>query len=412
MGVTAVRGFNDVLPADSGIWRRMEEEAFRVFSAYGFSEIRVPIVEKTELFLRSIGETTDIVEKEMYTFTDRRGDSLTLRPEGTAPCVRAYIEHRLYESPVQRLFYAGPMFRYERPQKGRYRQFYQIGAEVLGEKSPKADAEAMEMLMAFFNKLGIKGLGLQINSLGCAGCRPAYKERLRGFLLGVKERLCEDCLRRLSSNALRALDCKNPGCAEATAGAPAMAGALCAACAAHFDAVRGRLVASGVEARLNERMVRGLDYYTKTAFEVVAEGIGSQNAIAAGGRYDGLVKDLGGPETPCFGFALGVERVALLARDVLRPLPGPGFLIALGAEAEAKAPAIVKALRERGIGVVEDFSEGPLKSRMKRADRSGARFALILGEDELKAGVITLKDMATAEQERVAWDVLPDRLSL
>ncbi|MBI5492984.1 MAG: histidine--tRNA ligase [Deltaproteobacteria bacterium] len=412
MEITAVRGFNDVLPGDTEVWRHIEDNAFRVFSSYGFSEIKVPIAEKTELFLRSIGATTDIVEKEMYTFTDRHGDSLTLRPEGTAPVVRAYIEHKLYTNPVSKLYYSGPMFRYERPQKGRYRQFYQIGAEILGDPSPRADAEALQMLMRLFEEINVRGAELNINSLGDAHCRPAYKERLKNYLSGVKDRLCDNCLRRIDANPLRALDCKSPGCIEATHDAPSIVESLCAPCAVHFDKVREHLGLSGIEATVNPRMVRGLDYYTRTTFEITSAGLGSQNAIAAGGRYDGLVEELGGPATPCFGFAIGIERVALIIKEggvYRKPL---AVFIALGAEAEKKGIELLKAWRDRGIRIVEDFSDGSLKSRMKRADRAGARYAVILGEDELKSGTVTVKDMKSAGQEKVAWDLAPDRIAI
>lgn len=411
MGINAIRGFNDILPQDSIIWRHIEEIAFSLFSTYGFSEIRTPIAEKTELFARSIGETTDIVEKEMYTFPDRHGEGLTLRPEGTAPVVRAYIEHKMYVNPVTRLCYTGPMFRYERPQKGRYRQFYQIGAEVLGEPSPRADAETLEMLMRLFTLLKVKGAKLQVNSLGCRECRPAYKETLLGFLKG-KEGLCENCIRRMGANPLRVLDCKVPGCIEATKGAPSIIESLCPDCKAHFEEVLSTLKAFGVEASVNPRMVRGLDYYTKTTFEITAEGLGSQNAVAAGGRYDGLVAELGGPETPCFGFAMGVERIALLIKDEWKGLQKPLIaLITLGEAARSKGMELASQLREGGLRVIEEFSAGQLKSRMKRVDRMGARFALIIGEDELKEGVAAVKDMQAATQEKVSFEAIFSNLA-
>ncbi len=410
MDITAIRGFNDILPEDTGIWRHMEAAAFRIFSSYGFSEIKTPVAERTELFLRSIGETTDIVEKEMYSFADRRGDSLTLRPEGTAPVVRAYIEHKLYAAPVTRLYYTGPMFRYERPQKGRYRQFYQIGAEVLGEPSPRADAETLSMLMKFFTEIGLESVSLHINSLGCVECRPGYKEKLITYLRTVEESLCENCARRMEANPLRALDCKNPGCIEATANAPSIIDSLCADCSGHFVQVRSSLSHYGIDAPVNPRMVRGLDYYTKTTFEITAVGLGSQNAVAAGGRYDSLVKDLGGPDTPCFGFAIGIERVALLMKEkgqITAPLT---VFIPMGPEAEEKGAGLLSEWREKGIRVVRDFSGGSLKSMMKRADRLGARYAAILGTDELNAGRITIKDLKTASQETFTFEVAADRL--
>lgn len=411
MAITAIRGFNDVLPGESEIWRRIEDEAHRVFTGYGFSEIKLPIVEKTELFLRSIGETTDIVEKEMYTFPDRHGDLLTLRPEGTASAVRAYIEHKLYTSPVTRLYYVGPMFRYERPQKGRYRQFYQIGAEVLGEDNPKADAEAISMLMGLFGNLGLDGVELQINSLGCSECRPAYKAKLLEFLSSRRGALCENCQRRIDTNPLRALDCKSAGCIEATKDAPSIVDSLCPDCSAHFDKVQRYIKLSGLAPKVNPRMVRGLDYYTKTTFEITATGLGSQNTVAAGGRYDGLVSELGGPKTPCFGFAIGVERTALILKEKGVPSKPVTVFIPLGEEAEKKGIELLRRWRGSGIRVVEEFSEGPLKNRMKRADRLGARYAVILGDEELKEGMVTIKDMSTATQEKLPFDKAAEKIS-
>jgi histidyl-tRNA synthetase len=410
MTITSVRGFNDILPGECELWRLMEREAYSVFSSYGFLEIKVPAVEKTELFTRSIGETTDIVEKEMYTFVDRRGDSLTLRPEGTAPVVRAYIQHKLYTTPIQKLYYTGPMFRYERPQKGRYRQFYQIGAEVLGDDSPKADAETLVMLMSLFRRLGLDGVNLGINSLGCSECRPVYKERLLVFLNEKTEALCDNCRRRIEANPLRALDCKSPKCIQATGNAPSILDFLCSGCSSHFAEVENTMKLRQIEFTVEPRMVRGLDYYTKTTFEVTSDGLGSQNAIAAGGRYDELVEALGGPVTPCFGFAIGVERVALLLKEKGFSLKPLSVFIALGPEAEARGMALVKSLRDKGLRVIEDFSIGTLKSRMKRADRLGARFAIILGDDELESGVVTVKDMESAVQEKLPWDAVPERL--
>ena len=409
MSITAIRGFNDILPGDTELWRHIERCAWSIFRTCGFGEIRLPIVEKTGLFMRSIGETTDIVEKEMYTFADRHGDAITLRPEGTAPAVRAYIEHKLYTAPVTKLYYTGPMFRYERPQKGRYRQFYQIGAEVLGDESPRSDAETLSMLMKFFGTLKIQGATLQINSLGDASCRPAYKEKLYNYLKERAGELCENCVRRIETNPLRALDCKAAGCIEATSSAPSLVDSLCEPCAVHFDRVKYFLKLYGIEPLVNPRMVRGLDYYTRTTFEITADnGLGSQNAVAAGGRYDGLVEELGGPATPCFGFAIGMERLAmLLNREQVAAAPLTVF-IALGIDAEKKGVELVSAWREAGIRVVEDFSAGGLKSRMKRADRLGADYAVIVGENELNQGVATVKDMKQATQETVAWDRVAD----
>ncbi len=411
MTVTAIRGFNDITPPVSALWRRIEGAAASAFSSYGFSEIRIPIVEKTELFSRSIGETTDIVEKEMYTFADRRGDSLTLRPEGTASVVRAYIENKMYTSPVTRLYYTGPMFRYERPQKGRYRQFYQIGAEVLGDPGPGSDAETIEMLVGLFRSLGLKGVSLGINSLGCAECRPGYKDRLLGFLKKHTSELCENCVRRIDTNPLRALDCKSTGCIEATADAPEITDSLCADCSAHFGSARRYLDMLGVEYTVEPRMVRGLDYYTRTTFEITATGLGSQNAVAAGGRYDRLVEDLGGPETPCFGFAIGVERVSLLLEETGAAAEEPvAVLVPMGERCEVETVELVRMLRGAGVRVTTDLSDAPLKKRMKRADRMGAGFVLLVGDDELAARVVTIKDLKNAEQVQVAWDRAADYL--
>ncbi|MEE8574476.1 MAG: histidine--tRNA ligase [Thermodesulfobacteriota bacterium] len=404
MKLTAVRGFNDILPPGSTLWRHAEEEASRLFSTYGFSEIRLPIMEKTELFKRSIGETTDIVEKEMYTFTDRRGDSLTLRPEGTAPAVRAYIEHQLYSSPLTKLFYFGPMFRYERPQKGRYRQFYQIGAEVLGDSSPTVDAETIEMLVRFFRGLGLTDAFLEINSLGCAECRPTYKDALLKFLKSKEEELCENCQRRIGENPLRALDCKSAGCVEATSSAPHIVDHICGDCSEHFEGVKKHLELLSVDFKINHRMVRGLDYYTRTTFEITSSGgeLGAQNAIAAGGRYDSLVKELGGPATPCFGFAIGMERLILLLKDEQsagRPLI---YFIAVGStEATKKGIELTRTLRDNGASVISDLSAPKLKSAMKRADRIGASFVVIIGDEELAEERAIVKELSTGEQEKI-----------
>jgi len=409
--INAVRGFNDILPSDGFLWRTVEEEAARLFTVYGFEAMKVPVVEKTELFSRSIGQTTDIVEKEMYTFSDRRGASLTLRPEGTASVVRAFIERRLYEKPLQKIYYSGPMFRYERPQKGRYRQFHQIGAEVLGDASPRAEAEMLDMLTNYLTRLGLKGLSLQINSLGCQKCRPAYRDGLYAYLLEKKSALCGDCVRRMEFNPLRALDCKVPGCVEATASAPSIVDTLCCLCSEHFKEVRASLALLNVSFLINPRMVRGLDYYTKTTFEIVSDGLGSQNTVAAGGRYDGLVKELGGPDTPCIGFAIGLERLVMLIKDAGDMTPAPLVVfLTLGSEARESAVGLIAGLREKGMKVIEEFSDTTLKKRMKRADRLGARWTVIIGENELAGGVAAVKDMARATQENVPLGELYERL--
>ncbi len=414
MNITAIRGFNDILGEASRLWRHIEDEAATIFTTYGFFEIRLPIVEKTELFSRSIGTTTDIVEKEMYTFPDRRDDLLTLRPEGTAGAVRAYIQNKLYTSPVTRLFYRGPMFRYERPQKGRYRQFYQIGAEVLGDERAGVDAETIEMLMRLFTRLGLTDATLEINSLGCNDCRPGYKKELQRFLSTIKEELCENCLRRIDENPLRALDCKSTGCINATAKAPKLTEHICNGCANHFGDVQFRLSKLGVAFVVNSRMVRGLDYYTRTTFEITSKGLGAQNTIAAGGRYDSLVSELGGPETPCFGFAIGMERLALLLNDsdtAKTPEDKPLiYFISLDETTLERSIELVNNLRESGARVISDLSNDRPKQAMKRADRVKAAFAVILGPDELEREAVTIKEMASAKQDSVTFARLPEHI--
>src|SRR5256886_5283776 len=335
MKINAVKGFRDILPGETEVWNRLEDEARRLFERYGYSEIRIPIVERTELFARAAGETSDIVEKQMYTFEDVDGTSLTLRPEGTASVVRAYIENGLYgREPVSKLFYLGPMFRRERPQKGRFRQFGQIGAEVLGRDDPLVDAELLVLLADYFSNLGLATARIEINSLGDANCRPAYREELRRWAAAHKDSLCADCNRRLEKNPLRILDCKED--AEKTRDAPVMIDHLCAACTEHFRAVRAHLEAESVSVVLNPRMVRGLDYYCRTAFEIVAEGLGAQNAIGGGGRYDGLVASLGGPAVAGIGFALGVERLVLALHGAEAASGFDLFVAPLGEGAEVR----------------------------------------------------------------------------
>ena len=400
MAITGIKGFNDILPGEVEKWQQIEAAARRIFDAYGFSEIRVPIMEKTELFTRSIGDATDIVEKEMYSFVDKGDNRVTLRPEGTAGVMRAFIEHKLHAlDPVHKLYYMGPMFRYERPQKGRYRQFHQIGAEVTGVTNPRIDAQILVMLCHFFAELGLTEPSLQINSLGCPECRPAYREALKDFLRGRLERLCDDCRRRIETNPLRALDCKVAGCGDATADAPSVLDHLCLGCDDHFAAVRRHLDATETPYAVNSRMVRGLDYYTRTTFELVTGLLGSQSAVAAGGRYDGLIEELGGPSLPGIGFAMGVERVALL-------LTGEGlgrrpdlFIAAHGEAAGDEAFRLMTLLQRQGFHVEIDYEGKSLKSQMRRADKLRVRFTLIIGENELVSGSGMLKAMDTGVQE-------------
>jgi histidyl-tRNA synthetase len=403
MKINAVKGFRDILPGETEVWNRLEDEARRLFERYGYSEIRIPIVERTELFARSAGETSDIVEKQMYTFEDVDGTSLTLRPEGTASVVRAYIENGLYgREPVSKLFYLGPMFRRERPQKGRFRQFCQIGAEVLGRDDPLVDAELLVLLADYFSNLGLATARIETNSLGDAICRPAYREELRRWAEARKDSLCVDCNRRLEKNPLRILDCKED--AEKTRDAPVMIDHLCAACAEHFRAVRAHLEAESVNVVLNPRMVRGLDYYCRTAFEIVAEGLGAQNAIGGGGRYDGLVASLGGPAVAGVGFALGVERLVLALHGAEAASGFDLFVAPLGERAEVRAFRLARELRRRGLRLEIEPGRKSLKSHMRRADKLGAAFVLIVGDDELARGTGMLRDLRSQSQVEMPLD--------
>ena len=412
MQIKAIRGFNDILPEEIGKWQFVEDTAREVFEGFGFSEIRIPIIERTELFSRGIGEATDIVEKEMYTFTDRSGNSLTLRPEATASMARAYLEHQIYSfDPVAKLYCIGPMFRYERPQKGRYRQFYQIDAEVFGVENPMVDAEVILMLIQFLKKVGLEKLELQINSLGCRACRPRYREELKNFLSQRSFRLCEDCQRRLYTNPLRIFDCKVETCQEAIADAPQVIDYICDECQRHFDQVKEYLGMAGLEYILNPRMVRGLDYYTRTAFEVVSYSLGSQNAVTGGGRYDNLFQEIGGLDVPGIGFAIGMERLVSLLPKEKGFIRYPHLFIAtLGEETYKEAYRLVNQLHLQGIRAELDYEGKSLKSQMRRADKLKARYVLILGEEELKRGRAVLRNMETKSQEEIPLQGLVDTL--
>jgi histidyl-tRNA synthetase len=401
---SAVKGVQDVLPPDVYLWQRVEAVAEEVFGAFGFQEIRPPVMEFTDVFVRSIGETSDIVEKEMYTFDDKGGRSITLRPEGTAPIVRSYVQHHLYNRPSPQKFrYGGPMFRYERPQRGRLRQFYQLGAEAFGDAGPEIDAEVISMVRHFFERLGLGSLSFELNSIGDSECRPAYKDALKGFFAGKAESLCPDCVRRLEVNPLRILDCKVPGCIELRKGAPAVGDYLCGGCRDHFAELKGLLDLLGVPYALNPSMVRGLDYYTRTTFEVTSQALGSQNAVAAGGRYDGLVEEFGGPGTPAIGFALGVERLVELLREKAPPAPAPRvFIASIGSEAVRRAQVIADRLRAEGVWAETGSPASSLRSQMKRADKLGAEYVLFLGEDELGSGRAGWKRLADGAEGHVA----------
>ena len=397
MKIPSVKGFQDVLPGESARWADLESAARDVFGRYSFEEIRLPIVERAELFRRSVGETTDIVEKEMYAFSDRDGSDLTLRPEGTASAVRAYVQHAMQAAePVTKLYYFGPMFRRERPQRGRLRQFSQIGAEVFGRDDPAIDAEILVLLADLLQQIGIESSEIQVNTLGCSECRPGFRAALVKWGEEHREQLCSDCQRRLHQNPLRLLDCKQPQCVALRDTAPKMIDWCCEMCASHFARVRELSQLEGVPLQLQPYMVRGLDYYSRTAFEVTASGLGAQNAIGGGGRYDGLVKALGGPAIGGIGFALGVERLAMVleAQNVEAPSAAPEFYVApLGAAGESAGFALVHRLRSGGARVEMDAGGKSLKSQMRRAGKSGAPYVIILGEDEVAGNTMTVRDM-------------------
>ncbi|MDR2460732.1 MAG: histidine--tRNA ligase [Deltaproteobacteria bacterium] len=401
--LTAIRGFKDILPKDIPYWRLIEEKAREIAKRHSYREIRPPVLERTALFSRGIGEATDIVEKEMYTFEDRSGDKITMRPEATAGVTRAAIEHNLLEAGrALKVFSLGPMFRYERPQKGRLRQFHQLDVEAYGDPGPYVDAEVIGLLYEFLKSLGLKDLILVLNTLGCPVCRPAYRQALVSYLEAHFSDLCPDCQRRMELNPLRVLDCKNPGCRAIVLNSPKIGDFLCEPCRTHFSQLTEALSILEIESHLDPYLVRGLDYYTRTAFEVHAGGLGAQNAVAGGGRYDGLVSALGGPDTPGIGFAVGLERlVLLLAQNELIEEGPEWYLAILSQEAIELSLKIASSLRANGHAVACDWEPGSLKSRLKRADKMHALKVLMLGDDEVKGSYVTVRDMATGEQEKL-----------
>jgi histidyl-tRNA synthetase len=404
--IHAVRGTYDVLPGDVEIWQAVESRIRNVFHSYGFSEIRTPILEATELFVRGVGEETDVVSKEMYTFTDRDGGSLSLRPEGTAPVIRSYIEHQLQnEARMMKLYYIAPMFRRERPQKGRYRQHVQAGAEVLSTTdNPAIEAEVIEMLLFFFGQVGLPEIDVMVNSIGHPGCRAPFLQGLKKEIAARADRLCEDCRRRGETNPLRVFDCKVPSCQPVIAELPTITAHICDDCRAHFEKFQGYLNARGVKYRVNPRLVRGFDYYLRTTFEITSSGLGAQNTVAAGGRYDGLFQDLGGPASSGFGFGMGMERLILSIPNpqALVPDYSPEYFLApLGDGAFDFATLLARRLRARGTRVYLDFDGRSLKSQMRLADKLKAKSVLIIGDEELKSGTLVLRDMATKEQRSV-----------
>jgi histidyl-tRNA synthetase len=405
--IQLIRGFKDILPGEIEIWQQIERTAATLFEGFGFKEIRIPVMERTELFARSIGEDTDIVEKEMDTFPDRKGDLITLRPEATASIVRSYIQHRMYAAdPVQKFYTIGPMFRRERPQKGRYRQFYQINAEVFGVASALIDVQLIFMLMTLLARLGVDDIQAHINSLGCPDCRPAYRQALADYLSAVKDSLCKDCRRRRERNPLRVLDCKVPACRQAMTGAPSILDHLCTACRRDFEIVQDSLQRLGVTYVTDKRLVRGLDYYTRTTFEIQTGALGAQSAVAGGGRYDGLVKMLGGPDMPATGFAIGLDRLAeIVGQKEKSPPQSPElYVAALGDEGQRLAFLWVCRWCDQGLWVEMDFADRSLKSQMKRADKLGATYVMILGDDEIKQKAAVLRNMKTKDQEPIPFD--------
>jgi histidyl-tRNA synthetase len=406
--ITAIRGFKDILPENARRFWEVESIARQVFNSFGFQEIRTPIMEKTELFKRSIGETTDIVEKEMYTFADRDNEFLTLRPEATASVIRAYIEHNMSAAEqITKLFTIGPMFRRERPQKGRFRQFNQIDVELFGEDKPQSDAEIIFMLMHFLTSVGLKDLQLEINSLGCASCRPVFSKAVINFLKGSEKNLCPDCQRRINTNPLRVFDCKVESCASIIANAPRILDFLCSDCETHFSQVQSFLKDLRISFAINPRMVRGLDYYTKTAFEVKSTALGAQNAVAGGGRYNGLVSSLGGPEVAGIGFAVGFERlITCLPEERENNFKNYLFVAALGVKAQKLAFGLTNELRRAGISAEMDYADKSLKSQLKRADKLNSSFALIFGDKEIDEKQVLLRNMKTKEQQTMPLDDL------
>jgi histidyl-tRNA synthetase len=418
MTIRAVRGVRDILPAESLKWQRVEDAARQTFQAHGYEEIRLPLFERTELFARGIGEVTDIVQKEMYTFTDRGGESITLRPEATAALLRAYIEHGLHVQPRPiRLYTMGPMFRYERPQAGRYRQFHQLDVEALGDEHPAVDAEIIAMLVEFFRRLGLTAprVRLEINTLGDGACRPLYRERLAAYLRAHAEELCPDCRDRIDRNPLRVLDCKKPECRPVLDAAPSLAEFLCDPCRGHFARVRSGLDALGIEHTVAPRLVRGLDYYVRTTFELSTDELGAQNAVAGGGRYDGLIEQLGGPKDPGIGFAVGIERVVLMLGEDgegargRRPL---ALFIPLGEAALHALLPVAGALRADPEPLYVEVAHGDrrLPRELERAAKLGARVAVIVGDDELVRGEAKVKDMSTRQERLVKLGELADVL--
>jgi histidyl-tRNA synthetase len=411
----APRGTSDILPQEQVYWRYVESRAVGLGELYGYERIDTPTFEDVGLFSRSIGEGTDIVEKEMYTFEDKGGNRLTLRAEGTAPVCRAYLEHGMHNLPQPvKLYYLAPIFRYERPQAGRYREHYQFGCEVLGDGSPALDAEVIDLAWQFFSSLGLSRLTLKLNSIGCRECRPGYLAALKDYYSGYIERLCRDCKSRLKRNPLRLLDCKQPQCQAAAEAAPKSSDYLCPGCAEHFNRLKGYLERLGLPFEVSHRLVRGLDYYTRTVFEIQPEAGGSQSTLGGGGRYDDLISELGGKPTPAIGFATGLERIIINLKEqgiTAPPLAGPAVFVAyVGDAARDEAVVLAAGLRRAGIGVIGAVGGKSLKAQLRQANSLGASCAVIIGDEEMAAGRVVLRDMTTSAQEDVPLSELEERL--
>ena len=405
----AVKGTRDVLPKDVYKNQYIEATAIDVAEKFGYKEIRTPMFEHTELFQRGVGDTTDVVQKEMYTFDDKGGRSITLRPEGTAGAVRAYLENGLCnEALPQKVCYVGPCFRYEKPQAGRLREFHQFGVECLGTASPLADAELISLAKSIFDTLGVKELSLEINSIGCPECRAEYHKALKEYFSAHTDELCDTCNGRLERNPMRILDCKSPICSKIAENAPVVTDYLCDECREHFEKVQEYLKALNIEYTINPKIVRGLDYYTKTVFEFVSDSIGAQGTVCGGGRYDGLVNELGGQKTPSLGFAMGLERLMLVMEAQNAPFPEESkpdlFIVAIGDKATAKAVEIAKDMRDEGFTALMDLNQRSIRAQMKYADKLGAKFNIVIGDNEVEAGITKLKNMTTGEETEIPLD--------
>ncbi len=410
----AIKGTQDLMPDETGKQRFLENTLFEIAGSFGFKEIRTPVFEHTELFQRGVGETTDVVQKEMYTFDDKGGRSITLRPEGTAGAVRSFLEHGLFnEALPQKLCYLLNCYRYEKPQAGRWREFQQFGVEMLGTASPAADAEVISIANEIFSFLGVEGLELQLNSIGCPECRKNYHKALKEYFETRKDELCPTCLERLDKNPMRILDCKSPVCKEIAEGSPLIIDYLCDDCAQHFESVKKYLEKMGIDFVVNPRIVRGLDYYTRTVFEFVSTGIGAQGTVCGGGRYDGLVEELGGPKTPALGFGMGTGRLKMVMKEQGIELPEDNpcdiYLVPMDENASFEAMKMVSGLRSNGIHAETDVVGRSLKAQMKYADKIGAKYTAVIGSDELEKGTVTVKNMATRETKELPIEDFEDK---